>query len=130
MRILHGPVNVGNQPWVLSRAERRLGASSDLTTRSETWLKYPADLVLSPDGARSIEIAMRSVSYGLRKQWGYDVLHFYFGQTFLSPGFPISKNAVLNGALNRLTTIDLHLARFLGAKLFMTLQGCDARLAE
>jgi glycosyltransferase involved in cell wall biosynthesis len=130
MRILHGPVNVGNQPWVLSRAERRLGASSDLTTRSETWLKYPADLVLSPKGAKSTDIAMRSVSYGLRKQWSYDVLHFYFGQTFLSPGFPILKNSVLNGALNHLTTLDLRLARLLGKKLFMTLQGCDARLAE
>ena len=130
MRILHGPVNIGNQPWVLSRAERRLGASSDLTTRSETWLKYPADLVLSGEGAGSAEIAMRSVSYGLRKQWSYDVLHFYFGQTFLSPGFPLFTNSVLNGTFNRLTTIDLHLARLLGTKLFMTLQGCDARLAE
>jgi hypothetical protein len=130
MRILHGPVNVGNQPWVLSRAERRLGALSDLTTRSETWLKYPADLVLSPEGAQSTEIAMRSVSYGLRKQWSYDVIHFYFGQTFLSPGFPLFKNSVLSGAFNRFTTVDLHLARFLGTKLFMTLQGCDARLAE
>jgi len=129
MKILHGPVNIGNQPWVLSRAERRLGASSDLTTRSETWLKYPADLILSPEGARSTEIAMRSVLYGLRKQWSYDVLHFYFGQTFLSPGFPLFNNSVLNAAFNHLTTIDLHLARLLGTKLFMTLQGCDARLA-
>ena len=130
MRILHGPVNVGNQPWVLSRAERRLGALSDLTTRSETWLKYPADLVLSPEGARSTEIAVRSASYGLRKQWSYDVLHFYFGQTFLSPGFPLSKNAALSGIFSRLTTIDLRVARLLGTKLFMTLQGCDVRLAE
>ena len=130
MKILHGPVNVGNQPWVLSRAERRLGASSDLVTRSETWLKYPADLVLSAEGARPTEIALRSLAYGLRKQWSYDVLHFYFGQTFLSPGFPLSKNAMLNDVLNPLTSIDLHLARRLGRKLFMTLQGCDARLAE
>lgn len=28
MRILHGPVNVGNQPWSVSRAERALGHSS------------------------------------------------------------------------------------------------------
>jgi glycosyltransferase involved in cell wall biosynthesis len=129
MRILHGPVNVGNQPWILSRAERRLGASSDLVTRSDTWLKYPADLVLSADSARPMEIAARSVAYGLRKQWRYDVLHFYFGQTFLSPGFPLSKNAVLDEILNRLTTIDLRVARLLGKKLFMTLQGCDVRLA-
>jgi hypothetical protein len=137
MKILHGPVNVGNQPWVLSRAERRLGASSDLVIRSQTWLKYPADRVLSSEGARFIEVAMRSMAYGLRSQWQYDVLHFYFGQTFLSPGFPLSKpglpfskNAGLNNFLNRLTTIDLHVARLLGKKLFMTLQGCDVRLAQ
>ena len=130
MKILHGPVNVGNQPWVLSRAERRLGASSDLVTRSETWLKYPADRVLSPESAKSAEIALRSVAYGLRNEWRYDVLHFYFGQTFLSPGFPLSKSTALDNNLSRLLTVDLHLARRLGTKLFMTLQGCDARLAE
>jgi hypothetical protein len=130
MRILHGPVNVGNQPWALSRAERRLGASSDLTIRSDTWLQYPADLVLSRNGASSLEIALRSVAYGLREQWHYDVLHFYFGQTFLSPGFPFSKNASIDNALNCLTTIDLRVAHLLGKKLFMTLQGCDVRLAE
>lgn len=129
MKVLHGPVNVGNQPWALSRAERRLGIASDLTIRNETWLKYPADLVLSEEGARFLEIAFRSVNFGLWKQWRYDVLHFYFGQTFLSPGRRFSKNAVVDGIFNRLSTVDLRLARSLGRKLFMTLQGCDARLA-
>lgn len=130
MKVLHGPVNVGNQPWVLSRAERRLGVSSDVTTRSHTWLKYPADRVLAREGAGSAETAVRSVAYGLGRQWRYDVLHFYFGQTFLAPGFPLSANATLNELFSRLTTLDLHAARLLGKKLFMTLQGCDARLAK
>jgi len=130
MRVLHAPVNVGNQPWVLSRAERRLGVSSDVTTRDQTWLKYASDLVLAPEGAGSAETAIRSVAYGLTGQWRYDVLHFYFGQTFLSPGFPLSRNAALNEVFSRLTTLDLHVARLLGRKLFMTLQGCDVRLAK
>lgn len=130
MRVLHAPVNVGNQPWVLSRAERRLGASSELTTRGQTWLKYPADRVLAAEGAGSVETALRSVAYGLTGQWRYDVLHFYFGQTFLSPGFPLSRNAALNEIFGRLTTLDLSVARLLGRKLFMTLQGCDVRLAK
>ncbi|MGY4472620.1 hypothetical protein ACVILL_000034, partial [Bradyrhizobium sp. USDA 3364] len=46
MKILHGPVNVGNQPWVLSRAERQLGASSDVVVRNDTWLGYSADRML------------------------------------------------------------------------------------
>ncbi|MBR0937880.1 hypothetical protein [Bradyrhizobium jicamae] len=73
---------------------------------------------------------MRSVGFGLRHQWNYDVLHFYFGQTFLSPGFPLSENAALNKFLSYLTTSDLRAARRLGKKLFMTLQGCDVRLAK
>jgi len=130
MRVLHGPVNVGNQPWVLSRAERRLGAASDLVTRNQTWLKYSADVVLSGENARFFEIAMRSVAYGLRKQWSYDVLHFYFGQTFFLPGFPLSNSAIVNRIIDRFTNADLHLCRRLGKKLFMTLQGCDIRLAQ
>src|SRR5437868_11342125 len=105
MRVLHGPVNVGNQPWVLSRAERRLGVSSELTTRSQTWLKYQADRVLAAEGAGSAETAVRSIAYGLGGQWRYDVLHFYFGQTFLSPGFPLSRNATLNEVFSQLTTV-------------------------
>lgn len=137
MKVLHGPVNVGNQPWVLSRAERRLGVSSDLVTRSDTWLKYPADRTLSPADAGFMKVALRSAGYGLLNQWQYDVLHFYFGQTFLSvgfplskPGSPLSKKSMLTDALNRLATMDLRVARALGKKLFMTLQGCDSRLAK
>ena len=58
------------------------------------------------------------------------MLHFYLsGQTFLSPGRPFSKNAVIDGMFINLSGQDLRLARFLGRKMFMTLQGCDARLA-
>ncbi|NEU96190.1 glycosyltransferase family 4 protein [Bradyrhizobium uaiense] len=137
MRILHGPVNVGNQPWVLSRAERQLGASSDVVVRNDTWLGYSADRVLSAKSAGFVETAIRSTAFGLKNQWRYDVLHFYFGQTFLSPGFPLSapgsllsRASLLTDTINRLSAVDLHVARFFNKKLFMTLQGCDVRLAN
>jgi glycosyltransferase involved in cell wall biosynthesis len=129
MKILHGPVNVGNQPWALSRAERRLGFASDLVVRSSTWLNYPADRTLSRDGSSFSEIAARSVLFGLGVPWKYDVLHFYFGQTFLSPGRPFLKNPLFERIFNYCSTIDLRIAKLLGRKRFMTLQGCDARLA-
>jgi len=129
MKVLHGPVNVGNQPWALSRAERRLGITSDLVIRSGTWLNYPADRTLSRDGSGFFEIAARSVLFGLGVPWKYDVLHFYFGQTFLSPGRSYFKNSFLDRIFNIGSTIDLRIARRLGRKRFMTLQGCDARLA-
>ncbi|TWB96930.1 hypothetical protein FBZ93_107176 [Bradyrhizobium macuxiense] len=136
MRILHGPVNVGNQPWVLSRAERQLGASSDVVVRNDTWLGYPADRMLSAQNAGFVETAIRSAAFGLKNQWRYDVLHYYFGQTFLSPGFPLSapgsvlsRASLVTDIANRLGTSDLHAARLFNKKLFMTLQGCDVRLA-
>ncbi|WP_342712129.1 hypothetical protein AAFG13_12185 [Bradyrhizobium sp. B124] len=137
MRILHGPVNVGNQPWVLSRAERQLGASSDVVVRNDTWLGYSADRMLSAKDAGFFETAIRSAAFGLKNQWHYDVLHYYFGQTFLSPGFPLSapgsvlsRPSLLTDIINRLATADLHAARLFNKKLFMTLQGCDVRLAN
>jgi glycosyltransferase involved in cell wall biosynthesis len=129
MKILHGPVNVGNQPWALSRAERRLGIASDLVVRSGTWLNYPADRTLSRDGASLSEIAVRSVLFGLGVPWKYDVLHFYFGQTFLSPGRSFFKKPLFERIYDHFSTIDLRVAKLLGRKRFMTLQGCDARLA-
>jgi hypothetical protein len=129
MKILHGPVNVGNQPWALSRAERRLGIASDLVVRSGTWLNYPADRTLSRDGSSLLEISARSVLFGLGAPWKYDVLHFYFGQTFLFPGRSFSKNPFFGRIFNYCSTIDLRVAKLLGRKRFMTLQGCDARLA-
>ena len=52
LRVLHGPVNVGNQPWHLSRAERALQNESDLVVNYGTWLQYPADRTLAPYGAK------------------------------------------------------------------------------
>jgi hypothetical protein len=129
MKVLHGPVNVGNQPWALSRAERRLGIFSDLVIRNGTWLNYPADRILSRDGSGFLEIVARSVLFGLGAPWKYDVLHFYFGQTFLSPGRSFFRSLLLERISNHCSTIDLRVAKMLGRKRFMTLQGCDARLA-
>jgi hypothetical protein len=49
--------------------------------------------------------------------------------TFLYPGKPSMTETMRVRLLNWLATADLRLARALGRKRFMTLQGCDARLA-
>jgi hypothetical protein len=129
MRVLHGPFNIGNQPWALSRAERRLGSSSDLIVRTGTWLKYPADRILCEETSSLFEKAWRSAVYGLSAIFRYDVLHYYFGLTFLYPGYEFPRDTLKGRMLNRLAVLDLQLARRLGRKRFMTLQGCDVRLA-
>jgi glycosyltransferase involved in cell wall biosynthesis len=122
LRVLHGPVNVGNQPWVLSRHERALGVRSDLAVNYSTWFGYPADRCVSALGKRTpLHIAKRFL-FGVTSPWRYDVLHYYFGRSFLCWDD--------YGAPNRLWFADLKLARRLGRKVFMTLQGCDIRLSD
>lgn len=121
MKVLHAPVNVGNQPWVLSREERRLGLKSDLVVSYGTWLQYSADRVLmrSYDSKSRLD-RLRRVGFGLYSAIRYDVLHYYFGQSY------IFRNGVVDPRMNFL---DLRLARRLGKRIIMTLQGCDVRLA-
>jgi len=103
------------------RAERQIGFDSDLVVNYQTWLGYPADRVLSQLGDRSLSSLFRRVRFGASAPWRYDVLHYYFGRSSLCwddlPGF------------DRIAFADLLLAKRLGKKVLMTLQGCDARLA-
>jgi hypothetical protein len=121
MRVLHTPVNVGNQPWTLSRSERSLGVQSDVVVNYDTWLGYPADRVLSKYGSKTLRDYLRRSVAAMTAPLRYDVLHYYFGRSLLvwddygaEAGWPF---------------LDLRLAKRLGRKVFFTLQGCDARLA-
>jgi hypothetical protein len=122
MRVLHAPCNVGNQPWTLSRAERALGLKSDLICNYSTWLGYPADRVLGSVGGRGNSELWQRRLHGYAAAFRYDVLHYYFGRSLLYwDDLP---------DLNTNPFADLKIARALGRKIIMTLQGCDARLAE
>src|SRR5712691_883168 len=125
MRVLHGPLNVGNQPWTSSRAERRLGLASDLVVDASTWLNYPADRILGQAGVGSRWARLRRTAFALSAPLRYDVLHYYFGTTFLD----WDHIGARFGLHERALWPDLLLARRLGRKVFMTLQGCDVRLA-
>jgi hypothetical protein len=117
MRVLHGPVNVGNQPWSLSQAERALGIESEVVVTFNTWLNYPADRVLmSAPASKRWRDQARRIAFGLRAPFRYDVLHYYFAQSY----FPERMRADF---------IDIRMARRLNRRVVVTLQGCDARLA-
>lgn len=124
LRVLHGPVNIGNQPWALSRAERRLGMLSELVVASGNWLSFPADRVLARNEA-SLWGRIRRVLFGLAAPLRHDVIHYYFARLY---GLP--DTLVLDGGWrSRLALAEVTLARLLGRRLVMTLQGCDARIA-
>lgn len=121
MRILHSPTNVGNQPWVLSRYERKLGLKSSLVVNYSTSFNFAADKVLGQLGRKTARDVIRRLLFGLSAPFRYHILHYYFGRSLLywddwapKTGYPF---------------FDLRLAKWLGKKLFFTLQGCDVRLA-
>jgi glycosyltransferase involved in cell wall biosynthesis len=126
LRVLHGPANVGNQAWTLSRAERAQGFASDLVVNHDNWLHYPADRTLAQRGESRWSGLARRVAFGVTAPFRYDVLHYYFGSSYLfwdynSPNVPV--------ALDFLRYADVQIARQLGRSIFLTLQGCDIRLA-
>src|SRR5207302_723433 len=76
MRVLHAPVNIGNQPWVLSRHERKLGLDSNLVVHYVSpSLLYPADRALGILGGRSDDDLRARMNAGLTAPLEYDVLH-------------------------------------------------------
>ena len=121
MKILHAPINIGNQPWVLSQYERKLGHKSKLIVNISTDFKYPADKVLMRKNASNISNSTRRLLWGSVAPCYYDVLHYYFGKSIL----------VWNGIkpISNRSFLDIRLAKRLGKKVFFTLQGCDVRLA-
>lgn len=125
MRVLHGPVNVGNQPWVLSRAERGIGLASDLVLNYPTWLNYPADRILSGYSDKGLLARARRLAFGLSAPFRYDVLHYYFGRSMLTwddyaPDYQEGHWLYFR---------DLKMAHGMGRTVVFTLQGCDVRLA-
>lgn len=128
MRILHGPANVGNQPWTLSRAERSLGHRSDVVQNYGTWIGYPADRTLTEYAKNNARARLARAAFGLSAPFRYDVLHYYFGRSFMlwdDFGMALGRSPAEDARCLR----DARLARFLRRRTIMTLQGCDARQA-
>ena len=121
MRVLHAPVNVGNQAWVLSRHERMLGIESDLIVNYVT-SGYSADRVIGRVGGKSNEEITERLITGLRVPLEYDVFHYYFGRTLLHWDDYDKRS-------NYYPYLDLEIAKRLGRPIFFTLQGCDVRIA-
>lgn len=123
LRVLHGPSNIGNQAWVVSRAERSLGLLSDLVVTSQSWTQYPADRLLA--GRSRIGSALSRIAFAFTAPFRYDAIHYYFGRLFAGPESVVAAG----GVRSWMGTAEIRLARLLGRRCVMTLQGCDARIA-
>jgi hypothetical protein len=128
--VLHGPKNVGSQASSLARAEnqaRQLLGWGGRSTSVDFFPRPAADradveIPLRAGADRGligkIRYATGPLLYGLRHAGWFDVLHLYFGESLFSFArrFPA------------LEMLDLPAWRLAGKRLFMTFQGCDARL--
>ena len=83
MRVLHGPVNIGNQPWVLSRHERKLGVAQRAGRQLLDLVRLSGRQGLSKAGSRSLGSMLRRFTFAMSSPWRFDVLHYYFGRSFL-----------------------------------------------
>lgn len=112
MRILHLPTDVGGNSYGLAKAERKLGIDARVLYRNESWIQYPADIILpySNNRAKELVILLREA---VKIYSGYDVYHFNFGSTLLD--FP-------ERGLNL-----LELPFLKEKKIVVTYNGCDAR---
>ncbi|WP_421790298.1 glycosyltransferase [Hyphobacterium sp.] len=122
LKILHGPSNVGDQAWRLSQAERALGHDSQVWLASpESFYPHHADKIILDDqrpGWRNLA-SVGQTMFDIATR--FDVVHFYFGRSFTH---------LNNFAWGRFSFADLKLAKAMGKTVYITLQGCDLRLAS
>jgi len=116
LRVLHWPTDVGGHPGGLARAEREIGLDSTVAVIRRGRYGYPVDLDLNlGDRSRLDRLAGRTRML-LTAFRDFDVIHLNFAQAF----WPTIGSIGL----------DLPLLRQAGKRIFVTLQGCDARLPE
>lgn len=112
-RVMLAPADVGGEASGLAAGLCGLGLRPTLAlARADPWREpaHPARRFASPLARRLFALAAP-----LR----FDVLHFFFGRTLYHSDETCDDPAAFHP--------DLALARSLGRRLFMTLQGCDAR---
>lgn len=112
MKVIHLPSSVGGNSYGLAMAERSIGIDARVLYKNETWLKYPADIVISPSQNRIGEV-IELLKAALKIYGAYDVYHFNFGCSLLDfPGIGL----------------DLFELPFIkNGKIVVTYNGCDAR---
>lgn len=107
MRIVHAPINSAGQATAISRAQRKLGHTSDVIVLYETNFDYISDLNLHterlPKYIREFVVFCYFLSFLSR----YDVFHFHCGITFLPRNF------------------DLYWLKLFGKKIIMEYWGSD-----
>jgi len=124
LRIVHAPVIVINQQWVVSRAQRALGHTSDCVVfnadRPELRVRDcdrnfhfdRKDISFRPARLfKTLAFLVRFLIFFIAALFKYDIFHFH-SESFLGSS----------------STLDLRLLRFFRKKIVFQYWGCDIRL--
>ena len=124
IRILHAPVIVINQQWIISRAQRRLGHVSDfmvfnadqknlLVKNCDFNFKFSRnDISFRPKKIlKSLKFLIKFSVFFIKSLFKYDVFHFH------SESFMGSRSS-----------LDLKILKLFGKKIVFQYWGCDIRL--
>lgn len=107
MRIVHAPINSAGQAAAISRAQRKLGHTSDVIVLYETNFDYEYDLNIHTERYPFIIREFVVLCYFLSFIARYDVFHFHCGITFLP------------------RNIDLYILKLFKKKIIMEYWGSD-----
>ena len=116
MKILHCPVPIARQPWLLSRAQRKLGAESDVMIfRTGPYWELDSDynfhLEKYQGRMQKLVAASKAAVFVPKALIKYDVFHFH------------TKSILPNW-------YDAIIAKKLGKRIVFQIHGCEARLSN
>jgi len=124
LRILHAPVIVINQQWIISRAQKKLGYVSDFMVLNADKKELPvrhcdinlhfsrSDISFRPPNIlRTLKFVAEFSFFFITALFKYDVFHFH------SESFFGSKSS-----------LDLKILKLFGKKIVFQYWGCDIRL--
>lgn len=116
MKILHAPTNVAGQPYVISRAQRRLGHKSDVLVHTTTIYNYPYDINIDYDNPKKL---IKLFKEFIKATFTYDIFHFYYNSGFI-PRYIRIKNTIIDTH-----HIDVILLKILRKKIIFQFVGSD-----
>lgn len=120
MRILHAPKNIAGQPYVLSRAQRKLGHHSDVLTLTKSKYGYYVDICLDIaqlDPCGRFKILIATIVRTIRK---YDVIHLHYEPALVTS---IGISCLFSQS-------DLALLKIFRKQIFFHFRGCDIRMSQ
>jgi hypothetical protein len=136
LKVIHLPLNVGNNVYPLSLALRRRGIQSDCLVLEPHPFGYPYDFTLSTTGkVGKLKVELARIFWLLRILRSYNTIHFNYGST-LAGRFPANYRQSLSKRiarfpyaiyLNLFQLVELKLYKLFRKKMFIHYQGDDAR---